>query len=425
MSESLDAATVDFLNEVSSARCLHLSENSVRLTVREFVEYLGIDMSLEPHLIWVAREMVCAPMPPRVEQIFSKTGIVFFRDTDNDLCTLEHPLTQRYLKVLERQRLDTISIRFDKSAASLLETQSHVLMKGDVRMLQIPCEDCGMFQSTTRCNQCLISFCESCYENLHTHATGPRKDHTSYHTAHGSTCSSCSVKKPQSFCLTCEDYFCYACYEVMHKKGLRTDHKAMLVSSADSEIIDTRIKCEECQDQYACVRCDYCLENFCVTCFWKLHLNGNRRFHTASKSAVNPVCSRCVTIRATVFCEQCQELYCTECFTSFHHKGGRQLHLFIDATNLLLLLERMEPAFANDMEKSRTLVLTALSKIQACYRGMTTRRALKQQHDVLVRIQKRWRGNNARTKLMAVLNQFKWRKKQFDEYYQHKEPISS
>ena len=39
-----------------------------------------------------------------------------------------------------------------------------------------------------------------------------------------------------------------------------------------------------------------------------------------------------------------QELLCTDCFTFLHCKGNRQLHLFTDATNLLLLLERMDPA---------------------------------------------------------------------------------
>ena len=416
MSDSLEAATVDFLNQVSHARCLHLSDKP-QLTVSEFVEYLGIDPALEPHLTWIAREMLCAPMPPNVEQIYSKAGVVYYHDVANKLHTLEHPLTQRYLKVLERQRLDSIAVRIEPSIAMLMVNQSDMLVQGDMRVLQIPCQDCGVFQSSMRCNQCLMSFCDGCYENLHASSKGPRKGHTFYQTANGSLCSSCSVKKPQSYCMTCEDYFCFACYEEMHKRGFRTDHKAILVAAADSDMIDSRVKCAECQDQVACVRCDFCKDKLCVTCFWKLHLNGNRRFHTATKSALNPLCNQCTNIRATVFCEQCQDLYCTECFTSFHHKGGRQLHLFIDASNLILLIERMNTVFANRMEHSRKHAMTSLVKIQALLRGFIVRKHFKKQKGLVTNINNRWRGNNARSKMTDILNQFQWKKKQFDPYF--------
>jgi len=38
-------------------------------------------------------------MPPQAEMIISKSNIVYFHDLENDYYTLEHPLTQRYLKV--------------------------------------------------------------------------------------------------------------------------------------------------------------------------------------------------------------------------------------------------------------------------------------------------------------------------------------
>ena len=39
-----------------------------------------------------------APMPPNAEMLVSKSGIVYFHDLENDYYTVEHPLTQRYLK---------------------------------------------------------------------------------------------------------------------------------------------------------------------------------------------------------------------------------------------------------------------------------------------------------------------------------------
>ena len=38
----------------------------------------------------------------QAEMLISKSNIVYFHDLENDYYTLEHPLTQRYLKVLVR-----------------------------------------------------------------------------------------------------------------------------------------------------------------------------------------------------------------------------------------------------------------------------------------------------------------------------------
>jgi hypothetical protein len=96
---NLDGATVDFLNEAASTRVLRVGvsdpDSPDQLSTLDFVEYLGIDLSLEPQLVWVAREMCCSPMPPNAEMLVSKSGIVYFHDLENDYYTLEHPLTQR------------------------------------------------------------------------------------------------------------------------------------------------------------------------------------------------------------------------------------------------------------------------------------------------------------------------------------------
>lgn len=166
----------------------------------------------------------------------------YFHDLINDYYTIEHPLTQRrkgsrsdprcggrYLKVLERQRLDLLCLRTKPSpgwkrrrcyaflGAKGPETHTkamsevcewpavlatghalqqaagrprapavHVIVR--FRNLQIPCQSCGVMQSTLKCNQpldisiqvlpsklrCLMSFCRSCADALHKNALGPR-----------------------------------------------------------------------------------------------------------------------------------------------------------------------------------------------------------------------------------------------------------
>eukprot|EP00435_Cladocopium_sp_Y103_P040015 s116_g10.t2 len=139
-----------------------------------FVAYLGISLQLEPELSWVAREMLACPMPPQAEMKVSKAGVCYFHDLINDYYTIEHPLTQRYLKVLERQRLDLLCLRTKPSVNGLLFSQPDMLFNKQFRNLQIPCQSCGVMQSTLKCNQCLMSFCQSCADALHKNALGPR-----------------------------------------------------------------------------------------------------------------------------------------------------------------------------------------------------------------------------------------------------------
>ena len=72
---NLDLATQEFLDETRSTRVLQMKPNQsgeYALTVMDFVEYLGIELELEPELTWVAREMCNSPMPPNAEMIISR-----------------------------------------------------------------------------------------------------------------------------------------------------------------------------------------------------------------------------------------------------------------------------------------------------------------------------------------------------------------
>ena len=205
---NLDAATIEFLNEASATRSLRCAaenvdeDGTVRLTCSDFAQYLDLDLTLEPELAWVAREMCSAPMPPHAEMIWSRSNVIYFHDLENDYYTLEHPHTQRFLKVLEKHRLDLLAMRTKPSVNKLLLTQPDVLFHRQFRNLQIPCTDCGVMQSTVKCNECETSFCDACFDLWHKHAHGPRKNHTKTPTAVGSVCSCCpaeNAKKPQVY----------------------------------------------------------------------------------------------------------------------------------------------------------------------------------------------------------------------------------
>jgi hypothetical protein len=418
----LDKATLDFLDETKEARILRVpagasARGAAGLTTMDYIEYLRIDMELEPEMAWVAREMCAAPMPPNAEMLVSKSGIVYFHDLENDYYTVEHPLTQRYLKVLERERLYVLALRTKPAVNALVFHQAAELFNQQFPNLQVPCQDCGVMQSTLKCEQCVMSFCDACFRNLHANCEGPRKYHTTRATACGSFCSSCAKKKPQVYNGNSEEYFCYECFEQLHSKGNRRSHRAMIVSVSDAEVVEPNKKCEECEDNLAAFRCDMCLDNFCIPCFWRLHMNGERRRHTITKVTLNPLCNQCNATRATVFSLQDQELLCTDCFTFIHYKGNRQLHLFTDAMNILLLLEKLDPGFQEHMRRAIPRVLWAITNLQGWCRGIESRKQFRRHKDLVTKIQRRWRGAMTRKKLLSMLDQYKWRKKEISNYF--------
>ena len=355
--------------------------------------------------------MCAAPLPSGSELHISKSDLVFFRDTSNDIYTIEHPLTQRFLKVLERQRLDAIAHRAKRSVYDLSLSQPDLEFHKRFPHLQLPCGDCGMCQSTQVCVQCIASFCDSCFDLLH--ASGPRREHESRRTPAGSLCASCGEKPPQAFCDDCVKLLCFKCFDDAHARGSLKAHRVMRVDATNGNLLSaSEQKCDECKDVPPSVYCDFCMDSFCLVCFWCCHLNGNRRQHTASLVISRPLCSQCETTRASLFCEQCQEMLCSACFANTHERGNRKLHLFMDAMNVLSLLEKLDPSFQDFMRVQRQIVLNAIMKIQAHARGRQHRNRFRRKRELATLIQSRWRGGEARKKLMGVLDQFNWRKRQ-------------
>jgi hypothetical protein len=191
----------------------------------------------------------------------------------------------------------------------------------------------------------------------------------------------------------------------------------MILSVSDAEVVEPSKKCEECEDNLAAFRCDQCMDNFCIPCFWRVHMNGERRRHTITKVTLTPLCNQCNMTRATVFSLQDQELLCTDCFTFIHYKGNRQLHLFMDAMNVLMLLEKLDPSFQEHMRRALPRVVWAITNLQGWCRGIESRKRFRRHKDLVTKIQRRWRGAMTRKKLLAMLDQYKWRKKEISNYF--------
>eukprot|EP00921_Rhytidocystis_pertsovi_P026392 GHVQ01042578.1.p1 GENE.GHVQ01042578.1~~GHVQ01042578.1.p1 ORF type:complete len:637 (-),score=87.75 GHVQ01042578.1:472-2382(-) len=392
----MDPQGLAFLQQYRESEILRIGADKTVLDVVDYAQYLNINLQLEPSLVWVAREMLAAPLPTEAEMHVSRSGVVYFRDKRHDIYTVEHPFTQRYLKVLERARLHLLATRLLPDTHGLALQQPTVLFHQQYKNLQIACEDCGVCQSVVSCQQCLMSFCDSCFTLLHNKSN--RSHHVVTKTAIGSECSSCSRRKPQCFCASCEDFFCHSCYDELHQKGGRQAHQAVAVAASDGELVDTKRRCDECDDRPATFLCNNCTDYFCLSCFWAAHSKGNRRFHRVTKASLNPLCWECEKTRASVFCLQCSELYCTECFTHNHKQGNRKVHLFVDAMNFLHLLEITDPPERIEVD-GESRVYGWICCLQAWARGVKVRNEMKKKHDMCTIIQKVYRGHFTRVKV--------------------------
>merc|ERR1712216_772220 len=101
--------------------------------------------------------------------------------------------------------------------------------------------------------------------------------------------------------------------------------------------------------------------------------------------------------------------------TGAHVHG--MLHLFMDAMDLLVLLERLDPTVQEHMRRARPRALWAISQLQGWTRGIEARRNFRKRRDLATQIQRRYRGMMARRKLLGMLNMHKWRRRQVHSYF--------
>mmetsp|Transcript_10999 Transcript_10999/g.21551 ORF Transcript_10999/g.21551 Transcript_10999/m.21551 type:complete len:891 (+) Transcript_10999:1558-4230(+) len=103
------------------------------------------------------------------------------------------------------------------------------------------------------------------------------------------------------------------------------------------------MKCEECEDNSAVVRCQECEESLCVECDDYLHRRGKRRQHTRS-----PLCEDC-SRAATLHCDTCDQNICAQC--NARH-DNHQITPFLSSKKVAVLW---------DMQSCRPLRLEDLS----------------------------------------------------------------
>ena len=72
--------------------------------VKEMAEYMGIDITVEAHLLWLAKLAVLEALPEGWEEVETEDGRILYINTDTETSTEEHPNDAHFKDLLERER---------------------------------------------------------------------------------------------------------------------------------------------------------------------------------------------------------------------------------------------------------------------------------------------------------------------------------
>lgn len=72
--------------------------------IREYAEFLGIDIDEEPHLLWIARKGVIAPVPPPWKACSQNGDDVFYFNFETGESLWDHPCDEQYRRMVQEYR---------------------------------------------------------------------------------------------------------------------------------------------------------------------------------------------------------------------------------------------------------------------------------------------------------------------------------
>ena len=98
--------TVDESDSVDENSAEELMGDSLVEDVQALAEFLGIDPTSEPHLMWIARQCLDAQLPPAWSEYFEEaTGNAYYYNELTKITTWDHPLDSHFKALVQEERL--------------------------------------------------------------------------------------------------------------------------------------------------------------------------------------------------------------------------------------------------------------------------------------------------------------------------------
>lgn len=133
-------------------------------------------------------------------------------------------------------------------------------------------------------------------------------------------CTECESRSAVTKCDQCKDEFCHLCFEKVHVTGNRRFHSSIEIP---------QLVCVGCDQRFATQQCLDCALFFCETCFPSIHAKRPEFVKHRKRNIAGRICNECEESQATLLCENCHDIFCAACFTVMHRRGNRKSHSYV------------------------------------------------------------------------------------------------
>lgn len=152
----------------------------------------------------------------------------------------------------------------------------------------------------------------------------PKQKNTINRNTEQGLCFMCGINNSVYYCNECEKEYCFNCYAKVHEKLSEKEVHTFKILEDNSIPL---LKCIQC-GELATITCEDCGNyTYCENDFTKLHLTKDRKSHKYVKYPSGcKVCCECENEVAIRHCNQCEDDFCISCFDKLHDRGNRKRH---------------------------------------------------------------------------------------------------
>jgi hypothetical protein len=220
--------------------------------------------------------------------------------TTNPKWDFEHKLkfeniTEDFRQYLLKDAAEFIVKGFTDS--QIQETKAAKLNENPVIGSWRMCQQCEEKPATGDCRDCNLIFCDNCFGLLHKSAkkAGHTRIQLDEHgeavapAVHAGNCVQCDENAAVVQCVDCDKKLCDGCNGLLHKSAKKAEHNrqplaggaatAAAAAAAAPAGGGDAVKCQQCDENAAIVRCADCDKAFCDGCNNLLHKSARKAGH--------------------------------------------------------------------------------------------------------------------------------------------------
>ena len=189
--------------------------------IREYAEWLGISVSTEPDLLWIAKEGLVDPLPPDWKPCTTADGNIYYFNFTTGESLWDHPCDAKYQAMVKEERLRRQQGGNDKpSVAAKVKGHDKPTPAKDPAPPDKPSEDTHTAPESVRTRRVVSKTTETLPEamfkamSLQEAKRGDKKGRTATERELCSACEHKHIKREATqYSVNCKEMLCQPCKE--------------------------------------------------------------------------------------------------------------------------------------------------------------------------------------------------------------------